>query len=1093
MSIIPMILKRISLKFLLIVFGSVICCMPAFSKENKNAHDRLQRVFSHPGDSVQTSVYWYWLSGNVTADGVRKDLEAMKRAGINRAFIGNIGLGDLHTPFTPVELFTPEWWDVMHAALRKASELDIEIGIFNCPGWSQAGGPWIEDSQAMRYLTSVKRTVKGGGRRSIILPRPSDDFQDAKVIAFPTPDGRMAKNCAIDVQGMVGAPEALIDGDRSTEVYFDNSGKANISIPLEDNFTIRSVTFYPVHHGLSANVNITSKNADGAVKALSSFNIDRTNPNVEVGFNPYAPVAVTVPATTGGVIEINIEGAQEGSGLCEIDLSETPTVERYPEKSLAKMFQTPLPYWHEYQWREQPDATESVYTVNSDDVVDLTSKFSGDTLIWDAPDGDWTVMRMGMRPTGIQNGPAAPEGTGHEVDKMTDAYLQHHFDAFIGEILKRIPAEDRRTFKVVVADSYEKGGQNFTDTFIEDFKGRYGYDPLPFLPVYEGVVVGNRDLSDRFLWDVRRFVADRLAYSHIGGLREIAHKHGLRLWLENYGHWGFPGEFLQYGGQSDEVSGEFWSEGTLGDIENRAASSCAHIYGKKKVSAESFTAADMEFYRYPAIIKPRGDRFFSEGINNSLLHVYISQPDDSKPGLNAWFGTEFNRNNTWFSQMDLFTSYLKRCNMMLQQGINVADVAYFIGEDAPKMTGVTDPDLPRGYQFDYINADVILNRLTVENGKWALPDGTTYSILVLPKLETMRPEVIQKLRSLTYEGGILMGEPPHRSPSMENYPNSDQIVKTVASEIWGLSGGGDDARKKSFGRGTVYSGMSLEEAMADMELLPDFKVSDNVPVMYNHRNDGDRQIYYLTNQSGERQVFDATFRVAGLQPELWLPVDGSMRILPEYQDDGCQTIVPMALEPNESVFVVFSENRDRDSRHRNAQDAKNFPDPIEIVNLDASVWHVGFEKGMRGPAERLEIKSPRNLAGYENDSIRYFSGSIDYITEFNLAGKDIKSGSIFVNTGKIGVMGKVYVNGKYAGGVWTDPYRVNITPYIKRGKNTLRIEVVNTWVNRLIGDSSLPKDERGTWTLQNPWNPSSELQPSGILETVKIEKIALCK
>ncbi len=233
--------------------------------------------------------------------------------------------------------------------------------------------------------------------------------------------------------------------------------------------------------------------------------------------------------------------------------------------------------------------------------------------------------------------------------------------------------------------------------------------------------------SDRFLWDLRRLIADKVAYDYVGGLRSVSHKYGLTTWLENYGHWGFPGEFLMYGGQSDEIGGEFWSEGDLGDIENRAASSCGHIYGKNRISAESNTSSGNSFARYPAVIKQRADRFFAEGINNTLLHVYISQPyEDKNPGVNAWFGTEFNRKNTWFSQIDIYITYLKRVNFMLQQGLNVADVAYFIGEDAPVMTGITDPPLPIGYQFDYINAESY--REIHDRKKWSSHASPWYTI-----------------------------------------------------------------------------------------------------------------------------------------------------------------------------------------------------------------------------------------------------------------------------------------------------------------------------------------------------------------------------
>lgn len=230
----------------------------------------------------------------------------------------------------------------------------------------------------------------------------------------------------------------------------------------------------------------------------------------------------------------------------------------------------------------------------------------GDNLEWDAPAGDWVIMRMGMRPTGVKNSPADPEATGLETDKMSRKHVAAHFEALMGEICRRIPEADRRSWKVVVQDSYETGGQNFTDDFLESFCQRYGYDALPFLPAYEGYVVESQDRTDRFLWDMRRLVADRIAYDYVGGLRDISHKYGLQTWLENYGHWGFPGEFLQYGGQSDEIGGEFWSFGELGNIENRAASSCGHIYGKNKISAESFTSGGRPFECYPATMKREG-------------------------------------------------------------------------------------------------------------------------------------------------------------------------------------------------------------------------------------------------------------------------------------------------------------------------------------------------------------------------------------------------------------------------------------------------------------------------------------------------------
>ena len=590
-------------------------------------------------------------------------------------------------------------------------------------------------------------------------------------------------------------------------------------------------------------------------------------------------MVVSIPATTGTDFRVIIKGANAGSGLAEVALAAAPRVERFSEKTLAKMHPTPLPYWKDYQWPVQPAVEDAALMVDPAKVQDISQYLAADgTLTWDVPEGEWVILRMGMTPTGTTNSPAAPEATGYETDKMSREHIASHFDAHMGEILRRIPAEDRKTFKVVVQDSYETGGQNFTDGMIEEFKTRYGYDPTPYLPVYNGIVVGSEEASDRFLWDVRRMIADKVAYDYVGGLRDVSHQHGLHTWLENYGHWGFPGEFLMYGGQSDEIGGEFWSEGELGDIENRAASSCGHIYGKTKISAESNTCAGNSYARYPGVIKQRGDRFFAEGINNTLLHVYITQPDDRLPGVNAWFGNEFNRHNTWFSQIDNYLTYLKRANFMLQQGLNVADAAYFIGEDAPKMTGIVDPALPTGYQFDYMNAEVIEKYMDVKDGKITLPHGTQYRILVLPKLETMRPELLAKIKELIEKGAVVMGPAPSRSPSLQNQPAADQQVKAMAAEIWG-DVDGVNVKSRKLGKGMILNGMTMEEAFATIDCIPDLNIPEGAPVHYGHRTLDNAEIYFVSNQSDETIVVTPEFRVTGMQPELWAPTTGVIRKL----------------------------------------------------------------------------------------------------------------------------------------------------------------------------------------------------------------------
>ena len=1039
-----------------ILLSTLLSC----TKENSStvSFNKVEKGFHSIPDSMRLGVYWYWISDNISKEAVVKDLESMKAAGINRAYIGNIGQSDV--PYGNIKILTPEWWEVLHAALKRATELDIEIGIFNSPGWSQSGGPWVKPQQAMRYLGFSSLDAKGPTLLKTTLPEVGKDAGDVKVIAYPLP------------------PSSIFI--KKQEKVKEEGKKLTMDFPLDKTVPVRSLSI-TVRRPVRTSAEVYVKKGPD-YQSVKKIEIDRSNPALNVGFDPYAPIVISLPEITGSAIRLEI--SEGGQGPFEVELSSQPKVERYPEKSMAKMFQTPLPMWGDYLWETQPEARDKSLLIDPRSVLDITDKMASDGSIeWEVPEGNWRILRTAMLPTGVTNAPASPEATGPEVDKMSKEHVASHFDAFIGEILRRIPEADRKSFKIVVEDSYETGGQNWTDDMAKRFAAQYGYDPMPYLPVLRGEVVGSEDLSDRFLWDLRRLIADRVAYDYVGGLRDVSHQHGLTTWLENYGHWGFPGEFLQYGGQSDEIAGEFWSEGSLGDIENRAASSCAHIYGKTKVWAESFTCGGGAFSRYPHTMKQRGDRFFTEGINNTLLHVYIQQPYDKYPGVNAGFGNEFNRHNTWFSHMDLFSNYLKRCNFMLQQGRYVADVAYFIGEDAPKMTGIRDPEIPKGYSYDYINAEVLLTKAFARDGKLVLDHGMEYSVLVLPHLKTMRPALLKKIEELVNGGICLLGPAPEQSPSLENYPQADKEVQSLAAKMWEGSGSEEG---KAYGKGRIFTSVPLEKIFAVLDIVPDFSYPEKeISALYIHRTLPEGEIYFVSNQSDKTISFTPQFRVTGKEPEFWNPVTSETRLLPEYTQKENGTQVPLELQGNESAFIIFRHN----GKPTGTQ--KNFP-AKEVIAQISSPWQVSFEKGKGGPEEIITFSQLQDWSRHADSRIKYFSGNALYTTSFTIEKQDItnsrKSGKeLYLDLGQVMVMAKIKVNGQDAGGAWTYPYRVNVTSLVKPGENKLEIEVVNNWMNRLIGDQSLPEAERLTWTCINPWRADSPLQASGLLGPVEIQ------
>ena len=1065
------------MKSLSLSFFSGIFLFLFFSCDCDRRFSALEQGFTTPPDSIRTSIYWYWVNDHISKECVVKDLQSMKQAGINRAFIGsNIVSGDY---FGKIKVFSDEWWDVLHTALKTASELDIEIGLFNCPGWSQSGGPWVKQEQAMRYLGASELRVKGPAKISQQLAKPDTFFQDVKVLAFPViaDYGRNLLNVP-GVKLMSSHIKILPSPSRPNQPkYVLPEKKSALDIILPEVETVRSLALYPAGN-MNVTVEVLVKDGAG-FKPVRRFDARRTNYSVQVGFNPYSPVAISLGELKGQEFRLVFDRhGNRDSEISEIVLTSTPVLERFAEKTLAKMSENTLPEWDHYLWDVQPELKD-VHVAQTEQVLDISDRMSPDGLLeWDVPDGDWIIMRTGMCLTGVKNAPASPEGTGLEVDKMSKAHVAAHFDGFIGKVLERIPAEDRKSFKIVVEDSYEMGSQNFTDGFSDEFKQRYGYDMTPFLPVFRGHVVGSPDLSDRFLWDMRRMVADKISYDYVGGLREISHRHGLTTWLENYGHWGFPGEFLQYGGQSDEVGGEFWDGGGTDRYENRVAASCAHIYGKNKVSAESFTSGGPAFSRYPKNFKGLGDWSFTEGINNTLLHVYIEQPyENDYPGIDAWFGNEFNRKNTWFGQMDLFTLYIKRCNFMLQQGRNVADVACFIGEDAPKMTGIRHPEVPKGFNYDYINAEVILRDLSVKDGRLVLPHGTSYRVLVLPPLETMRPELLQKIEQLVAGGAVVLGNPPGRSPSLENYPEADKQVRELAQKMWGdLS-----AKKRSYGKGMILNDVTLTETFDLLKLVPDC-LPDSPSILYTHRTLDGKEIYFVSNRSEESVTVRTQFRVAGMQPELWDALTGEIRPLPAFEQAAETTTVPLKLDANGSALIIFREK----GRPSAKEITDNFPQPEVIAAVD-SPWEVVFEHDAlkRGPSEPVTFAKLEDWTQSGDPRIRYYSGTAVYTAKLNI-GELPQGKTYYLNLGALSAMAKMKINGVYVGGVWTEPYRVNITGQIHPGENTLEIEVVNTWCNRLTGDMQLPEKDRIIRSRYSRRTADSPLQPSGLTGPVEI-------
>jgi hypothetical protein len=555
-------------------------------------------------------------------------------------------------------------------------------------------------------------------------------------------------------------------------------------------------------------------------------------------------------------------------------------------------------------------------TVAGGKQVDLSAQFKDGRLTWDVPPGKWTIIRFGHTSTGKDNHPAPETGRGLECDKLSTKAVDAMFAGLMGKIISDSKPLVGKSLVTTHIDSWEVHSQNWSPLLREEFQKRCGYDPYRYLPVITGRVVDSVEASERFLWDWRQTISDVLIANYAGHFQELAKQNGIKLSIEAYGDG--PFDEITYGGRADEPMGEFWSWAYGGANESvTEMCSSGHVYGKRIIGAEAFTASDGEkWLGHPALIKTLGDWAFCEGINRFVFHRYAMQPWTSPtraPGMamGPW-GLHYERTNTWWEQSKPWHEYLARCQHMLRQGLFVADICYLQQEGAPRSFGPpmartgNPPDRP-GYNFDGCSPDVVLNRMAVKDGRIVLPDGMSYGVLVLPEARTMTPRLLGKVAELVVAGATVVGPRPEKSPSLVSYPACDDEVRKIADRMWG-DGDGKSVKEHALGKGRVIWGKTAEEALAGMGVTEDFVAAGGLRgnVRYIHRavEDG-TDLYFVANKKDVAVDGVCTFRLHGKRPEFWWPQTGRTELAAAYEDKDGVTRIPMRLESTESVFVVF--------------------------------------------------------------------------------------------------------------------------------------------------------------------------------------------
>jgi hypothetical protein len=1102
----------------------LLFCLPCISStviHAQQSQDSLQRSFLTPPSSARPRVWWHWMNGNITEEGIKLDLEWMHRVGIGGVTVFE---GSIDTPQVVQKrliYMTPEWKEAFRTATVTADKLGLEMAIASSPGWSATGGPWVPPAQGMKKMVWSETRIEGGRTFTGTLPAPphaSGTFQDYNAPREGSADVKATPLPTFYADSAVVAYRLPSDEKTQPELHpriTTSAGHVNTTA-LSDGIVDKLALSLPgaapgreawVQFEYSQPQTIQAVTLATLNDLISIFNFDDFNavyPKLEasndgVTFRNITDLSlssipqrtVAFPAVTAKFFRVAFPtpagsaGTPPARDITELVLSSAARVNEFEKRA---GYSTVLNYYA----LATPAVTPGSI-VASNNVIDLTSRMKSDgSLDWNAPAGKWAILRIGYSLTGHENGPAPAEATGLEVDKLNRQYVKNYVDGYLKTYSDTVGPNliGKTGISYMLSDSAETGAQNWTDDMLAEFKQRRGYDAHPWLPVLTGVIVQSPEASDRFLWDFRRTIAELFAQNHYGEIAAELHNHNMRYYAEalEY-HRPSLGDDMEMRRAADVPMGAMWTFTAdesptityLADV--RGAASISHIYGQNIVGAESMTSNGPKWGWGPGELKRFVDLELSLGVNRFMIHESAHQPlVDKAPGLTLGeYGLWFNRNETWAEQAGPWVNYIARGCYMLQQGHFYADVAYFYGQEGP-LTAVfgskAQTDEPQGYGYDFVNSDVILNHLAFQNGRLVTPGGTSYRILYLgPRSRRMTIPVLRRITELVSAGAVIAGDRPVDSPSLAD----DQTTfHTLVDQLWGT----DNEPIHTFGKGKVYIGKTANEVLSDLNLQRDFeytKPESNADLMFVHRKLPSGDIYFVSNAKAQAEDIDATFRVSGRSPELWHADTGKSEPASYRIADG-RTTIPLHLTANEAVFIVFRKPTTQTSRTISA------PTETPVTTLDGA-WTVAFQPNRGAPAS-INLDKLISWSDSPDAGVKYFSGTATYTRTINAPAQWFQPGAhLWLDLGIVKEVAEVSINGKPVETAWKAPYRIDISNALRRGDNQVTIKVTNLWVNRLIGDQQ-PNATKYTFTTYKPYTADAPLLPSGLIGPVQLISVS---
>lgn len=1097
--------------------------------------ESLSDGFVVPAHEHRPETWFHFIGGNVNKAGLTKDLEAISAAGIQGVQLFH-GKGGTWPGVNPqIQVLSPSWDNMIAHVADETTRLGLRFSMQNCPGWAMSGGPWITPDNAMRHLIWSRKEIKGGKNISIALDRPEPstdedwrDYREVAVLAFPTPsgdNGEWLRPVEVRSNRNQAAWSDVIAGKEKAEVLIEPASDRDwLEIVFNKPTTLRSVELPAIAKLMKGrvftpNTQIIIQVADG------------------IGWRDLARHAV--PRGTwqdtdfSYVMAVPDASATKYRLVFENNTTMVITFLRFSSTAQSQDWRGQAAYAMRSRERINPPVQAPEAWVRSAAVVDLTEQMDASgQLTWNAPLGNWTIVRFGHVNTGAKNKPAPKEATGWECDKLSAAGTEQHFAGYIGRLTQPDGPAAGGRMQGMLLDSWECRTQTWTPAMEKEFAARRGYPLRRWLPALAGWVMDDHRTSERFLRDWRATIGDLLVDNYFGKLAELGRARGLKVSFETAIGDVAVGDILQYYGKADMPMCEVWNSKNP-NYEDKAIAptvSAAHIYGKTRVNSETFPRFGTSWTEHPSDLKPVADRAFSRGVTHIVFHTYTHNPLDRVPGttFGSSIGTPFLRGQTWWKHMPHFTDYMARCGFMLERGRPVADVLWYLGDDLDHKPRQDQP-FPNGYRFDYFNADVLLNRLSVRDGVLTIPEGTTWQVIWLPREQCSRltPATLGKLKELMEAGATVIGEAPLVNASLSGGADADRTFAIIVKELWGDKPQQTGERK--IGKGRLIWGGELAANLVKVGIEQDV-TGANAGTWF-HRRDGVADIYFVVAEQGAILNDNLRFRARGI-PEFWDPLTGKTSPVPVFKQDQSGTTIAMQLPEAGSVFVVFRPGDAASAfeqiaingkpwldamdaqRVKSGEPSANSQAPERTENIPPSEpasfvmealpgekpfvawtdgdyqfkrqgsppvsrkvtgtrtiplksgWTLSFPSGWDAPST-LDIGDLKPWSGLKDKATRHFSGSATYRTTMPL--KALKGDErAQLDLGIVANIAEVRINGRKVAVLWTMPFRAEITEHLKAGNNEIEIEVTNTWSNRLAYDASLPESERKTWTIEGP-------------------------